>query len=104
MMSGPRSDQTHEPGEAGERAGEAYREQGRPRERGVRRRKRDATMDAGVVERVEQLAVQQYGGNYSAALQAVVEHGLAVVDVTARMRAAEAELDGITRPESGEQP
>jgi hypothetical protein len=60
-------------------------------------------MDEPVVERVEQLAEQQYGGNYSAALQAVVEQGLAVLDHAARYAAANAELDELLRPEDGEQ-
>lgn len=80
-MSGPSADQTHEPA-------------GRPRERGVRRRKRDATMDAGVVERVEQLATARYGGNYSAALQAAAERGLAELEPLAeRVARFDAELE-----------
>ncbi len=69
---------------------------GRPRQRGVQRDRRTVTMDGPVVERVEQLAEQQYGGNYSAALQAVAEAGLAALDATTRMAAAEAELDRLT--------
>lgn len=89
--------QAEQQGTAGERAGAAYSEPaGRPRQRGVRRRSRDATMDAVVVERVEQLAGQQHGGNYSAALQAVVEAGLATMDAAARMAAAGVELDQLT--------
>lgn len=70
---------------------------GRPRRRGVRRVRRDVTLDGPVVERVEQLAHLEHGGNFSAALQAVVEAGLASGSVAERLAAATAEVDRLTR-------
>ena len=72
---------------------------GRPRQRGVRRDKHSVTLSRPAASRVQQLADAEHGGNFSAALEVVVQRGLHFSDPAAgvALQAAAAEVDRLTR-------